>query len=123
MTALFEFDGAGDVVQPGAWEGRSFAISSEEAAYMVRAAWSARQSFLNNAEQLRKGEAVTAHENPTQEQLEEWAQAHDAAADVMSVLCARMQARLDGHDLPPFPANATDWLTGSNSHLVQREPR
>jgi hypothetical protein len=123
MTAMFEFDDAGELAQPGAWEGRSFVISSEEAAYMVRAAWAGRGEHKQRAEQLRNGEAVTTYKNPTPEQLEEWAQAHDAAADVMAVLCERMRARLEGDPLPPFPANTPPWLAGSNSHLIEREPR
>lgn len=123
MSQLFDFDDLGTIADPKTWEGRAFTISSEEAAYMARASWTASIYFGKQAELMRKGEAITAYENPTPAQLEEWAQAYEAAAKVMLALHERMNARLEKRPIQPFPKHVPAWLTGHNKHLVELEPR
>lgn len=123
MSELFDFADDGTLSDPKAWEGRAFTISSEEAAYMARAAWTASIYFGKQAELMREGKAITAYENPTPQQLEQWAQAYEDAVEVMMVLHERMNARLEKHELPKFPEHIPVWLTGHNNHLVEREPR
>lgn len=123
MSQLFDFDELGTIADPKTWEGRAFTISSEEAAYMARASWTARIHYGKQAELMREGKAITAYENPTPKQLEEWAQAYDHAGEVMLVLHERMNARLEKRDIPAFPEQIPAWLTGHNKHLVELEPR